>query len=88
MFNRRYGKVMAAWVASPGASDRGQIPNLVHFVYVLEKPTQDLRFRFQEYLSLYAAMHYWGPDKIYLHTNAHPDALARAASGASENGAA
>jgi len=62
---------------------RDEIPNILHFVYVLADPSADLVFQFKHYLSLYAASHYWKPDKIYLHTNAREEALSRARAGSS-----
>lgn len=60
----------------------GQIPNYVHFVYILEEHDQDFGFQFKHFLSMYAASYYWKPDLIYLHTNA--DAGGQAVSRARE----
>lgn len=64
-----------------GASDN-EIPNTVHYVYILKDGTNDFHFKFSEILSVYSTQHYWKPDTIYLHTNAPDDALVRARSGA------
>lgn len=57
------------------------IPNNVHFVYILADPVGDFTFKFKHFLSVYAAWYYWQPDLIYLHTNAHEQAIARARDG-------
>ncbi|RFU78228.1 glycosyl transferase [Trichoderma arundinaceum] len=63
------------------ANDQVRIPNIVHFVYVVNDPLSDLHFEFKHYLSIYSVHHYWQPHVIYLHTNAHPDVLERCRSG-------
>ncbi|KYK58841.1 glycosyl transferase [Drechmeria coniospora] len=60
---------------------RDGIPNLVHFVYVLKDPKADFGFQFSDYLSIFAAKHYWAPQKIYLHTNALDGSITRARNG-------
>lgn len=64
-------------------SNNPSIPNDVHFVYVLKEANADFSFQFKHYLSVYAAWHYWQPQTIYLHTNAHDDSITRARDGAS-----
>lgn len=59
------------------------IPNLLHFVYVLDDPQVDFAFQFKHFLSVYAAWHYWRPEKIFIHTNAHEDYILRAQNGTS-----
>lgn len=58
------------------------IPNTVHFVYIVQNERDDLTFEFSELLSIYAAWRYWQPGALYLHTNARPEAVSRARSGA------
>jgi hypothetical protein len=60
---------------------KGDIPNIVHYVWTLPDPTADLRFEFKHFLSIYAARHIWRPETIYLHTNAAATVLARARAG-------
>lgn len=58
-----------------------EIPNYVHQVFLLREPNTDFPFTFIEYLSIYSAWQVLRPDKIYLHTNAGPDQVARARKG-------
>ncbi|OAA63972.1 glycosyl transferase [Cordyceps fumosorosea ARSEF 2679] len=68
---------------NPPPPARENIPNTVHYVYILANATHgDFSFAFSEVLSIYAASKYWQPDAIYLHTNAPDAALERARSGA------
>ena len=69
------------FLAAADASRRTEIPNFVHYVYVLEDPEEPLRFSFSQYLSMYAASHYWHPSALYLHTNAAEESLAAARNG-------
>ncbi|KAK2590268.1 hypothetical protein QQS21_012049 [Conoideocrella luteorostrata] len=48
------------------------IPNQVHYVKLLRSPGSraEFSFGFTDFLSVYAAWHYWRPHAIYLHTNA------------------
>lgn len=59
------------------------IPNLANFVYILEDPTNEIKFHFADFLSIYSALYYWHPDAIYLHTNAAEETINRARRGAS-----
>ncbi|CAG9947205.1 unnamed protein product [Clonostachys rosea f. rosea IK726] len=59
------------------------IPNIVHYVYLLPRSSDDLQFQFSHFLSVYSAYYYWNPNEIYLHTNADSASLARAKSGSS-----
>ncbi|PHH86125.1 hypothetical protein CDD83_10686 [Cordyceps sp. RAO-2017] len=63
----------------PAAEDG--IPNQVHVVYVLREPTADVALEFGQALCVFAARHYWHPRRIYLHTDAGPEAVARARDG-------
>ena len=46
------------------------IPNIVHFVHLLpEAKNQNLKFTFRQFISVYSALYYLNPDKIYIHTN-------------------
>ncbi|KAJ6790103.1 hypothetical protein PWT90_02107 [Aphanocladium album] len=65
-----------------GGSASAPIPNTVHYVYILANTSGDFNFAFSEVMSIYAASHHLKPDAIYLHTNAPPEALERARSGA------
>ncbi|KAG9253231.1 uncharacterized protein F5Z01DRAFT_675146 [Emericellopsis atlantica] len=59
------------------------IPNIVHFVYILANESKGFNFEFSHFLSMYAVSLYWEPDTIFLHTNVDPDgtAVARARDG-------
>lgn len=63
------------------AHQQNHIPNIAHFVYVVNDPASDLRFEFKHYLSIFSAQYYWRPQIIYLHTNAHPDVVQRCRNG-------
>lgn len=75
-----------AWKAFGSASAPSrvtpEIPNTVHFVFVLPEGKTDFSFLFYHYLSVYSVKHLWKPDTIYLHTNADEGAIERARSGA------
>lgn len=45
------------------------IPNIVHYVWLLNPKRDNTRLAFKHFLSLYAASIYWAPDKIYIHTD-------------------
>ncbi|KEF54242.1 uncharacterized protein A1O9_09408 [Exophiala aquamarina CBS 119918] len=45
------------------------IPNIVHYVWLLNPKKDNTRLEFKHFLSLYAASIYWNPDKIYIHTD-------------------
>lgn len=55
----------------------GEIPNLVHYVWILKDPDV-LRLNFKMFISVYSTHLYIRPDKIYLHTDATPDVIAQA----------
>ncbi|KAK2054028.1 hypothetical protein LY76DRAFT_629166 [Colletotrichum caudatum] len=57
------------------------IPNQVHYVWAQNDTGADLLFTFEQYLSVYSAWHYWKPDTIYIHTNAHDTTIDRARRG-------
>ena len=69
----------------PQWSNRSEIPNIVHYVWVIQNKTGDPDFnlRFREYLSIYSASTYWNPETIYIHTNADGPTIERAISGES-----
>jgi len=75
------------WTTIPGThpprrnESGANIPNIVHFVYLLPEGVEDFSFRFKEVLAVYAAWAFTDPDTIYLHTNASPEAIQRARSG-------
>ena len=46
------------------------IPNLVHFVYLVENPSEpDISFGIRRFISIYSASYYLRPEAIYIHTN-------------------
>lgn len=65
--------------------DRAEIINLVHFVSVLREPDADFTFEFNDYFPVYSAWHHWRPVKIFFHTNALKDTIARAQNGGKWN---
>lgn len=49
---------------------RHLIPNLVHFVYLVEDPTQpNISFSLRRFIAIYSAHYYLHPETIYIHTN-------------------
>ncbi|PHH74534.1 hypothetical protein CDD82_4892 [Ophiocordyceps australis] len=65
------------------SSKESGIPNQINYVYVVKDPSMEMRFHFSHVLSMYAARHYWRPQKILLHTNAEAGVLSRARAGQS-----
>lgn len=65
----------------PRDKANSRIPNHVHFVRLLEQPGDDLAFSFSDFLSIYAAEHYWTPRATYIHTNAIDETIRRARDG-------
>ncbi|PNY29671.1 Uncharacterized protein TCAP_00415 [Tolypocladium capitatum] len=59
------------------AGPPGHIPNLVHYVWLL-KDAAEFRLSFKAFVSVYSAHLFWRPERIYVHTDATPDALSRA----------
>lgn len=57
------------------------IPNQVNFVYILPDRQGNLTFEFSHALCVFAVRYYWRPSRIYLHTDASPEALQRARDG-------
>jgi mannosyltransferase OCH1-like enzyme len=53
------------------------IPNTVHYVWLLRDP-EEFRLNFKAFVSIYSALRYWNPRRIYIHTDASPEVLARA----------
>jgi hypothetical protein len=59
------------------AAGTPSIPNLVHYVWHSNNPAEfSLGFRF--FVSAYSAHIHWRPERIYIHTNANPEAISRA----------
>ncbi|CZR50371.1 uncharacterized protein PAC_00243 [Phialocephala subalpina] len=54
-----------------------EIPNIVHYVWVLGNPNQ-LQLSFKFFISIYSAHLYIQPDAIYIHTDASPPVFANA----------
>jgi hypothetical protein len=52
-----------------GAGHDDPIPNIVHYVWLLNSTRDNKRFEFRHFLSLYAASTYWNPDEIIIHTD-------------------
>jgi hypothetical protein len=50
-------------------ADVDPIPNIVHYVWLLNPRRDNTRLAFKHFLSLYAASIYWSPDKIFIHTD-------------------
>lgn len=48
------------------------IPNFVHFIW-LAKDSSELRLDFGIFVSIYSAHLFLSPDRIFLHTDSHPD---------------
>ncbi|KAK0670114.1 hypothetical protein QBC41DRAFT_222356 [Cercophora samala] len=57
------------------ASTAEEIPNIVHFVYILKDSATEFNFGFSHFLSVFSARYFLHPDKIILHTNCLPDSL-------------
>lgn len=51
------------------------IPNIVHYVWVLEKADGVLEFQFKHFVSIYSSFLYLQPDSIYIHTNAYDSVI-------------
>lgn len=46
------------------------IPNIFHFVYLVEDPTErDISFSIRRFIAIYSAHYFLHPDTIYIHTN-------------------
>ncbi|KAK4152487.1 Lactosylceramide 4-alpha-galactosyltransferase [Chaetomidium leptoderma] len=65
--------------APKGGAGSPPIPNLVHYVWLLQDPAE-LHLSFKFFISVYSAHILWRPERIYLHTDATADAIARARS--------
>lgn len=63
------------------ASSNSPIPNYVHFVFLLEDPHADFPLEIYHFLSVYSALYYLRPEKIFFSTNASPDQITRARDG-------
>lgn len=58
------------------------IPNRVHFVHIMpDGPDSDIQFKFKHFVAIYSASHFFGPDLIYIHTDASYASIERAQSG-------
>ncbi|KAK0712743.1 hypothetical protein B0T26DRAFT_596577, partial [Lasiosphaeria miniovina] len=55
----------------------GEIPNIVHYVWLLRDP-HVFRLSFKVFVSAYSSHYYFGPERIYIHTDASPDVFERA----------
>jgi hypothetical protein len=62
---------------NPGSPGSPPIPNLVHYVWLLKDPAE-LRLTFKFFVSIYSAHLFWRPERIYIHTDAAPEVVARA----------
>ncbi|CAG8975225.1 hypothetical protein HYALB_00004286 [Hymenoscyphus albidus] len=54
------------------------IPNVVHYVWILDPAKTTPQFNFKHFLSMYSAFLHLEPEIIYLHTNANSEAISRA----------
>jgi hypothetical protein len=66
--------------AHAGISDRPQrqsIPNLIHYVWLLQDPAV-FSLNFKAFISIYSANIRWKPERIYLHTDASAEVIALA----------
>lgn len=63
--------VAATAVDSHVEAEFEPIPNIVHYVWLLnpQKNNTNTRLEFKHFLSLYAASIYWKPEKIFIHTD-------------------
>ncbi|KAK4202344.1 hypothetical protein QBC40DRAFT_276591 [Triangularia verruculosa] len=61
-------------VASPPSTVE-EIPNIVHYVYILKDPAAQFTFGFSHFLSIFSAHHFLHPNKIILHTNCDSDSF-------------
>lgn len=58
------------------------IPNRVHFVHIMpDGPDSDIKFKFKHFVAIYSASLYFGPDLIYIHTDASYASVERAQNG-------
>lgn len=55
----------------------GEIPNIVHYVWLLRDP-HVFRLSFKVFVSAYSSHYYFRPERIYIHTDASPDVFERA----------
>lgn len=63
--------------AAATAARKHVIPNIVHYVWLLNDPSE-LRMPFKLFVSAYSAHLFWKPDRIYIHTDASRGVLADA----------
>lgn len=56
------------------------IPNIVHFTHLKKDDNSELHFTFQSLLSLYSAIHYLRPDRVYVHTDFNTNVITEAKS--------
>jgi len=64
-----YGSNARTVVAGRVEAEFEPIPNIVHYVWILNQRQDNMRLGFEHFLSLYAASTLWNPDKIYIHTD-------------------
>jgi len=51
-------------------ADLATIPNIVHFVHLVEQPSDPaFDFPFRQFIAIYSAWYYLQPERIYIHTN-------------------
>ncbi len=54
------------------------IPNFVHYVWLLKEENAEFKLGFKVFVSVYSAHLFWKPERIYIHTDATPEAFDRA----------
>ncbi|KAF1828310.1 hypothetical protein BDW02DRAFT_584576 [Decorospora gaudefroyi] len=60
-------------------ADHEPIPSIVHFVYIRKGEDSVIRFDFSAFLSLFAAILYVNPSKVYIHSDYNTTAIQHAA---------
>ncbi len=65
-----------SWHLLCSSHPTNDIPNIVHYAYFLSPdPEASLNFAFKEFASIYSAIYYYSPLKVYIHINASLDSL-------------
>ena len=55
---------------------KGTIPNLVHFVFLVDDPSElSIPFSLRRFVAIYSAHYYLKPEVIYIHTNLDQDVI-------------
>ena len=59
------------------ASQPNVIPNIVHFVYLVDPQAEKpgFEFLFRQFVAIYSAWYHLSPDTIYIHTNVEDDSI-------------